>query len=81
MTRTQILIETWQHRFLAGLARKRGVSLSCLIREWIDEKAASLKAAGGRDPLYKIVGMISDDAADVSENVDAYLYGGKAPPR
>ncbi|MBI5244429.1 MAG: hypothetical protein HY922_12245 [Elusimicrobia bacterium] len=81
MTRTQILLETWQHKFLSGLARKKGKSLSALIREWIDEKAAAFKASGSRDSLYDMVGSIEDKAADVSENVDAYLYGGKRPER
>ncbi|MBI5624536.1 MAG: hypothetical protein HY924_12220 [Elusimicrobia bacterium] len=81
MTRTQILIETWQHRFLAGLAHKRGLSLSALIREWIDEKAAAVKDAGKQDPLYDIVGMVEDGAPDVSDDPDSYLYGGKGPGR
>ena len=77
MTRTQVLLENWQHKFLAGLARKRGMSLSAFIREWVDEKAAALKGSATRDPLYDLVGSIEDAASDVSEDVDGYLYGGK----
>lgn len=81
MTRTQILLETWQHRFLAGLAHKRGLSLSGLIREWIDERAEAIKHAGRQDPLYDIVGMVEDKAAGVSDDPDSYLYGGKGSER
>ncbi len=77
MTRTQILLEPWQHKFLCALARKSGVSLSGLIRQWVEERAASLKADRRQDSLFELAGMVCDKAGDVSENVDAYLYGRK----
>lgn len=81
MTRTQILLETWQHKFLAGLARRNGLSVSSLIRGWIDEKAAAAKGGARADSLYNLVGTVHDRASDVSENVDDYLYGAKSPRR
>lgn len=78
MTRTQILLEAWQHRFLAGLARKSGMSVSGLIRAWVEEKATASKVGRHDDPIFKIVGMAAGGASDVSENVDAYLYGSKS---
>ena len=81
MKRTQVSLEAWQHKFLSGLARKRGTSISALIREWIDEKAAALKTSGSRDSLCDMVGSIEDHATDVSENVSAYLCGEKRPDR
>ena len=77
MTRTQILLEPWQHKFLSGLAKKRGRSLSGLIRDWVEEKAAALKSERGKDSLLGLAGIVSDRSADVSENVDSYLYGAK----
>lgn len=81
MTRTQILLEPWRHNFLAGLARKSGLSVSGLIRGWVEEKAAAVKGKSQEDPLYKIVATVHDKASDVSENVDAYLYGAKSARR
>ena len=76
MTRTQVILQSWQHKFLHSLARKRGLSVSGLLREWIEEKAGSLRQPG-QDPLFNLVGMIEDRASDVSENADFYLYGDK----
>lgn len=81
MTRTQILLESWQHRFLAGLARKSGMSVSGLIRAWVDEKASAAGGKGREDALYRMVGSVQDEASDVSEDVDAYLYGAKSRRR
>lgn len=77
MTRTQILLEPWHQRFLAGLARKSGLSVSAIIRQWVEEKAAASKSGRLKDPIFGIVGMVRDSAGDVSENTDAYLYGAK----
>ena len=79
MTRTQILLEAWQHEFLSSLARKSGLSLSGLIRRWVEEKAAPVRGAIQADPLVKIVGAVEDPAHDVSENVGGYLYGKRDP--
>ncbi len=76
MTRTQILLDDWQHKFLSGLARKKGLSVSALVRRWIEELAGGVKDR--EDPLMKLAGMAEDAAADVSENTDAYLYGDKS---
>ena len=79
MTRTQIIIDTWQHKFISALARKRGVSLSALLREWIDEKAAAAAGRPEQDPLLGLAGIVEDRADDVSERADDYLYGSKPP--
>lgn len=79
MTRTQILLEAWQHKFLSTLARRQGTSLSGLIREWVDEKAAALRQSKSPDPILGIVGRVDDPADDVSENTDLYLYGPQGP--
>lgn len=80
MTRSQILLEPWQHKYLAEVARKNGKSVSAVIRQWVDEKA-SARATGRGDPLFGLVGIVADAASDVSENHDAYLYGRKAKRR
>lgn len=81
MTRTQILLEPWHHKFLAELARKKGTSVSAVIRHWIEEKAAPTSGSRRLDPLFEVVGMVKDSATDVSDDPDAYLYGRKSRPK
>lgn len=76
MTRTQVLLDNWQHDFLAALARRKGISVSALLRGWIEEKAAGMK--NQPDSLLGLAGIVADGAGDVSENVDDYLYGKKS---
>jgi hypothetical protein len=75
MTRTQILLDDWQHKFLGALARRKGLSVSALVRGWIEEEAGGMKDR--EDPLLKLKGVVADPAGDISENTDSYLYGEK----
>ncbi len=38
MHRSQIMLEEEQYRFLADEARRKGKSISALLREWIDQR-------------------------------------------
>jgi hypothetical protein len=80
--RTQILLEPKHYEQLKVKAHHRQQSLSELVREIIDqwliqeqeEWDAELLA---NDPIWELCGLIpADDAvpANISENVDKYLY-------
>ncbi|MEK7743990.1 MAG: hypothetical protein AAB578_06345 [Elusimicrobiota bacterium] len=72
-------MDDWQHKFLSGLARKKGLSVSALVRRWIEELAGGMKDRP--DSLLDMAGIAEDAATDVSENTDAYLYGDKRRDR
>jgi len=78
MTRTQILLEEAEHRFLAQEAAHRGVSVSAYIRSLVEEKM--LQAAPAEARLAEIVGVISDPAGFAGADHDEVLYG-PAPAR
>ena len=74
MHRTQILLEEEQHRLLGIEARKRGISVSALVRKLVDTHFQ-----GGRqpqaDPLESIIGMGSGTGEAVGRDHNRYLYG------
>lgn len=74
--RTQIYLEPAQHRALEREARRRGSSISELIREaidrWLDRRA---QAGWEDDPITALVGKIPLGLADAAERHDYYLYG------
>jgi hypothetical protein len=70
------------YRRLDRFIRKHGQTKNGLLRALLEaflERPAGL--TGGslhpRHPFWDLVGSFRDRARDVSENVDAYLHGGK----
>lgn len=79
MMRTQIQLDGSQHARLREIAHRRGLSLSALIRRWVDEKLAEGDAAPSRDSQVRdalsVLGRHSDPdgARDVAIEHDRYL--------
>ena len=79
MQRTQIQLTVDQHRRLKELAYRRGLSLSAVIRRWVEEKLAEEETAGGREATVRaalaICGKYSDPEgrADVGADHDRHL--------
>lgn len=73
--RTQLSLENRQYQELLMLSRKTGKSLSCIIREMLDEHLAKRAADVQKDPLWDIIGLGSGDGAPVAREHDRLLYG------
>ncbi|MDE0063757.1 MAG: ribbon-helix-helix protein, CopG family [Gammaproteobacteria bacterium] len=74
MHRTQISLEQEQYRLLGIEARRRGISLSALIRSLVDEY---FNADRGhvQDPLEAVIGIGSGTGDPVGREHNRYLYG------
>ena len=77
MHRTQISLEHEQYRRLGAEARRRGVSLSALIRSLVDQHLL-VDGASARDPLDAVIGIGSGSGDAVGREHNRYLYGGNA---
>ncbi|MBM3500493.1 MAG: ribbon-helix-helix domain-containing protein [Armatimonadetes bacterium] len=77
MVRTQVQFTEEQHRRLKAQAYQRGVSISELVREAVDEKLRRRTAVKPTDPTQSawlaLIGCGHDTATDVSTNHDKYL--------
>lgn len=74
MHRTQILLEQEQHRRLGIEARKKGLSVSALVRKLVDVHFQGDKESQA-DPLESIIGMGSGSGEAVGRDHNRYLYG------
>ncbi len=74
MHRTQISLEHEQYRLLGIEARRRGISLSALIRSLVDEY---FNAGSGpvQDPLEAVTGIGTGTGDPVGREHNRYLYG------
>ena len=80
MIRAQVILEDWQHHWLAEEAEREAVSMSALLRailtEAIARRGAAASNASADDPLWGVIGLGAGPADDVSsENLDGFLYG------
>jgi hypothetical protein len=74
MHRSQIMLEEEQYRFLADEARRKGKSISALLREWIDQRIqARHRLPLEHDPLWDMVGIAHGGPGRISEDHDRYL--------
>jgi len=74
MRRFQILIEEEQYRFLANEAGRRGVPISVLLRELIDDHIrAHRNPPLEQDAMWDMVGIARGGVEDVSQEHDRYL--------
>lgn len=64
---------------LERLAEQRGTSVDALMHEILDEFAARSADEITHDPLYSIKAHETGAPADLSQNVDQYLYGAGKP--
>ena len=74
MHRTQILLEQKQYQLLHAEARRKGISLSALIRHLVDERFAGAREPAP-DPLKAITGIGSGSGEPAGREHNRYLYG------
>lgn len=75
IVRTQLLVREEQHRRLKRISRERGISLSALLREILDQHLS-----GEAADISCLAGVIKDGPG-VAANHDRWIYGGKAARR
>ena len=76
MKRVQVILEEWQHQWLAEEAERQSVSMSALLRQLLTQ-AIERRQAGGLedDPLWGAIGLgEGPDDGITSENLDQFLY-------
>jgi hypothetical protein len=76
MKRVQLILEEWQHKWLAQEAKKQSTSMSALLRDMLTQAIERRQAESwGDDPLWGAVGMAAGPNDGItSENLDEYLY-------
>lgn len=76
MKRVQIILEKWQHEWLAEESRRQSISMSALLRQLLTEGIERRQAEGWEDdPIWGIVGMAEGPTDGItSENLDQFLY-------
>ncbi|MGH8607725.1 MAG: CopG family transcriptional regulator [Gammaproteobacteria bacterium] len=73
MRRTQISLEEKQYVFLTQESRRRGISLSELIRQFISEHLQ--QRSPSEDPVDKLCGMAEGPGGAIGREHDRFLYG------
>ncbi|GAB4395697.1 MAG: hypothetical protein Fur0044_54410 [Anaerolineae bacterium] len=76
MKRAQIILEEWQHEWLAQEAERQALSMSALLRQLLTEAIERRQAQGwADDPLWGIIGLGEGPHDGItSENLDKFLY-------
>jgi len=79
MHRTQISLEKDQYELLTREARRRGVSLSALLRELVGARYQKRRSSSraGADPLAGITGLGAGTGEPVGRRHNRFLYGRK----
>jgi hypothetical protein len=79
MHRTQISLDRDQYELLTREARRRGMSLSALLRELVNARYQKRprRARRAKDPLAAIIGIGSGTGEAVGRNHNVFLYGRK----
>ncbi|TEB07737.1 hypothetical protein Psch_01292 [Pelotomaculum schinkii] len=72
LLRTQIMLEESQHRFLTEVARLKGISLSEVIRQLIEEKQREISLAQAEGAVDMSKGAVAGDGGNVHH--DEVLY-------
>ncbi|CAN5576459.1 hypothetical protein BH20ACT19_BH20ACT19_02910 [soil metagenome] len=72
MVRTQISLDSEDHRRAKSRAAERGISLAEYLRQVLRRDLAALESEPTGD-ISEIFGIISSGGSDVSENKDKYL--------
>ena len=71
MLRTQVLLETWQYRFLKEQARRSGRSLSATLRELLNSVMTPPRTRHKK--IFSICGIIKESDASGREH-NHFLY-------
>jgi hypothetical protein len=77
--RMQILLDPEAKKMLEREAQAREISVGQVIREAVElygkEKVGGEKDLTEKDSIWDIVGLVSTEITDVSEEHDHYIYG------
>ena len=77
MTRTTVTIDDEKMDLLRSLAAERGVSVSCLVREAVDEKLAWYRPPGERPkPTFGIFESEHSDTSELASDFDEIVEAG-----
>ena len=76
MKRVQLILEEWQHNWLADEAKAQRTTISALTRQLLTEAIERQQANVWQDdPIWGIVGLgTGPDDGITSENLDEFLY-------
>jgi hypothetical protein len=76
MKRVQMILEEWQHEWLAQEAGRQSISMSALLRQMVTEAIELRRAESlSDDPLWGAIGLgMGPDDGISSENLDSFLY-------
>ena len=76
MKRVQLILEEWQHNWLADEAKAQKTTISALTRQLLTEAIERQQANVWQDdPIWGIVGLgVGPDDGISSENLDEFLY-------
>lgn len=76
MKRVQVILEEWQHDWLAAEAERLALTVSALLRQLLTESIERRQTAQLQDDsLWGIIGMAEGPEDGItSENLDAFLY-------
>lgn len=76
MTELTIQLTDADYQRLEGAAERAGKSVQALIHEWIVELSEVEKSFDlTQDPVFQMEGYDSTAPADLSANLDKYIYG------
>jgi hypothetical protein len=71
---TQVYLTRAQHRRLRAESARRGLSMTELVRRYIDRGLSDREAAAPAPEAFEfLIGFARDSSSDVAENHDAYL--------
>jgi hypothetical protein len=75
MVRTQVYLTEEQHRALRDAARRKGISMTALLRRMVERELVGKAAepAHGKDAFMAFVGLGRSGRSDISEKHDEAL--------
>lgn len=80
MTELTIRLKNSEYQRLEHAANHAGKSVQSLVHEWIDRLTSVEEPFDiTQDPVFKMEGYDSNAPADLSTNLDKYLYGQEYP--
>jgi hypothetical protein len=81
MAQLTIELSDAEYHHLEKSAQRIGKPANVLAQEWIQQRLPELEETFDvtQDPVYQMEGYDSEAPADLSVNLDKYLYRGKYP--
>ena len=74
--KVQVYLDSTQHALFKSMAKRLGVSMAKLFRNWIEEKTRNPRHCKmAKDPFWKCVGRGDSGKDDIAQHFDDYLNG------